>query len=117
VLDAHAPVRGLPESEAETLLLQVLRVNGLPRPVLQYAIFDGSTFVARVDAAYPAMKIAIEYDSYEHHTGRLALVRDSARRNRLVSLGWAPITATAVDLKNGGSVLAAAIRATARLAS
>ncbi|MEX0664530.1 MAG: hypothetical protein WD598_07130 [Acidimicrobiia bacterium] len=117
VLDLYAPEKGMSESEAERLLVRVLRENGLPAPVLQHSIHNGSTFVARVDAAYVDLKIAIEYDSYEHHTGRLALVRDSARRNRLVSLGWAPITATAADLRNGGFVLTAAIRATARLAS
>jgi hypothetical protein len=63
------------------------------------------------------MKIAIEYDSYEHHTGRRAIVHDAARRNHLIALGWAPITATAPDLQSGGVRLAADIRATARLAS
>lgn len=117
ILDLHDPQQGLSESEAETLLVRVLRANGLPKPTLQHSIYSGKRFVARVDAAFVELKIAIEYDSYEHHTGRLALVRDSARRNQLVALGWAPITATAADLRSGGLELAAAIRAAARLAS
>ena len=52
-------------------------------PVLQHEVRDGAVLVARVDAAYPDFQIALEYDSYEHHTGRAAAVRDSARRNRL----------------------------------
>ncbi len=46
--------------------------------------------VARADFAYPDLKIAIEYDSYAHHVGKEALVRDSARRNAVVALGWLP---------------------------
>ncbi len=66
--------------------------------------------VARVDFAYPELRIAIEYDSYEHHTGKVALVRDSARRNAVVALGWAPIAATDADLRQGGDHLAQSLR-------
>jgi hypothetical protein len=103
--------RGPTESERETLLLAVLRKNGLPPPVVQFEVRDGGVFVARPDVAYPDVKIAIEYESYEHHTGKLALVRDSARRNRLVAAGWIVITATAADLQVGGHELCRAIRA------
>jgi hypothetical protein len=99
------------ESEAELLVLRLLARQGLPTPATQHEIrgHDGR-LVARVDFAYPEHKIAIEYDSYEHHTGRLALVRDSARRNAVVALGWLPITATAEDVARGGDQLAADLR-------
>ncbi|MFI5054046.1 MAG: hypothetical protein ACHQDE_06760 [Acidimicrobiia bacterium] len=111
ILDERAG-RAPTESERETLLLDVLRKNGLPPPVVQFEVREGGAFVARLDAAYPDAKIAIEYESYEHHTGKLALVRDSARRNRLIAVGWLVITATAVDLHTGGHELCRAIRAT-----
>jgi very-short-patch-repair endonuclease len=103
---ARAPT----ESEMETLLVAVIRRNGLPVPDLQHVVLDNGIFVARCDAAYPLARVAIEYDSYEHHIGRVALVRDSARRNRLVAAGWVVITATAVDLRTGGRELCRAIR-------
>jgi hypothetical protein len=46
-------------------------------------------FIARVDAAYPELRIAIEFDSYEHHTGKLA-VRDTDRRNQLLGSDGKP---------------------------
>jgi very-short-patch-repair endonuclease len=111
LLDARSPTRRPTESEMETLLVQVLRQKGLPEPVTQHEIRCGGKFVARVDAAYPKWRIAIEYDSYKHHTGRKAIDRDSARRNKLLAAGWLPLTATADDLRPGGPVLCAAISA------
>jgi very-short-patch-repair endonuclease len=99
------------ESEGERLLLRMLERHGLPRPVVQFEIRDDDGhLVARVDFAYPDLKIAIEYDSYEHHVGNAALVRDGARRNAVIARGWLPITATAADLRNEGHRLAFDLR-------
>ena len=99
------------DSEMETLLLDVLRKNGLPVPEVQFVVTDGWGFIGTVDAAYPNAKIALEYESYTHHIGRIPLVRDSARRNQLIAAGWIVITVTAVDLETGGRDLCRAIRA------
>ena len=99
------------ESEAERRLLRILERHGLPTPVAQFEVRDhDGRLVARVDFAYPELKIAIEYDSYEHHVGKAALDRDGARRNAVVALGWLPITATAADLRNQGHRLANDVR-------
>ena len=106
-LERHTADDALTESEASTLLLRLLADHGLPAPVPQYEIRDrDGRLVARADFAYPDLKIAIEYDSYRHHLGKEALVRDSGRRNAVVALGWLPITATANDLRSGGHRLA-----------
>ena len=86
----------------EMRLLQVIRAYGLPEPVTQYEIFDHGRFVARVDAAYPDLRVALEYESVEWHTGKAALVRDSARRNAVVAAGWLPVAVTVDDLRTGG---------------
>jgi hypothetical protein len=95
------------ESEAEQLVLRSLTAHGLPAPIAQHVIrrADGA-FVARVDFAYPELKIAIEYDSYAHHLGTEAHDRDAARRNALLRLEWIPLTATGADLRDGGHALA-----------
>lgn len=112
------PLAGIPESAMETKLKQLLRRRGLPTPEFQYVIRHNGRFVARVDAAYPALRIAIEFDSYEHHTGRMAIVRDNDRRNKLKRIQWESITFTAADLsKNGGPALEALIAAHHRAAS
>ena len=98
----------------EMLLVQVLRKHGLPEPVLQYVIRDNGRFVARVDAALVEWKIAIEYESFQHHTGRSALIRDSARRNAQIALGWRPISVTWEDVRAGGHQVCADIWAAMR---
>jgi very-short-patch-repair endonuclease len=107
VLELHRASRTQTESEAEHLILRMLAEHGLPEPVPQYEVRDrDGRLVARVDFAYPELKIAIEYDSYAHHLGTEAHDRDGARRNAIVGLEWIPITATGADLRNGGHRLA-----------
>jgi hypothetical protein len=111
VLEARG-VRVPTDSEMESLLLDVLKRHGLPEPDVQFVVLsDRGEFLGQVDAAYAEIKFAIEYESYEHHVGKAALVRDSARRNKLVAAGWTVVTATAVDLQSGGQDLCEAIRA------
>jgi very-short-patch-repair endonuclease len=107
----HSKDAALTESVMETRLKQLLRRHGLPGPEFQHEVRSGNRFVARVDAAYPDSRIAIEYDSYEHHTGRAALVRDSRRRNALAGIGWTVISVTAADIATGGEHAVAMIRA------
>jgi very-short-patch-repair endonuclease len=75
------------ESPLETRFMRLVRRFDLPRPVLQYEI-EADDHRARVDFAYPTLKIAIEVDGYRYHAGRKAWSRDAARANRLVRLGW-----------------------------
>jgi very-short-patch-repair endonuclease len=104
----------------ETMLLRVLRQHGFAEPETQYVILDvAGGFVAQVDAAYPQWKIAIEYDSDEHHAGKLAHRRDSNRRLKIAAVGFEALTVTHDELDSGGRNLVAAVRTakTRRLAS
>jgi very-short-patch-repair endonuclease len=117
-LERWQPDQKATESDMETLLLQVLRRNALPAPVVQYVVLDGAgRFVARADAALPEFRILIEYDSMQEHSDEWALARDAARRNRVIALGYQPLTARHRDLKQGGGELSAAIRECMRRAS
>jgi hypothetical protein len=90
----------------ETLLLQVLRQGGLPEPVLQYEVTDErGKFVARVDAAFPQWRVAIEYDSKQEHSDEFQIARDAHRRNDIIAAGFSPLTARHDDLKRGGHEL------------
>lgn len=104
------PLAGVPESPMETKLKQLLRRCGLPMPEFQYEIWHEGRFVARVDAAYPEHRIAIEYDSYEHHSGRQAIDRDSERRARLSRIDWDTVTFTAAAIRRGGGEALEALR-------
>lgn len=76
------------ESPPETRLRLLLHRAGLPAPAVQYRIVDEHGFVvARVDLAYPAAKLAIEYDGSTHFDHRRVL-RDRDRDLELGDLGW-----------------------------
>jgi very-short-patch-repair endonuclease len=116
-LDEWDPDKQPTESEMETKLLQVLADGRFSRVIPQYEIFDrNGVFVARVDAALPDLKIAIEYDSMQEHSDEFQLTRDARRRNRIVAAGWRVLSARSRDLRSGGIELLDAIDATARSA-
>ena len=71
----------------ESRLRMLLIRFGLPRPVLQHEVFDRYGFVvARLDLAYPEVKLAIEYDGVDPHRGRRVL--DNRRDMAVAELGW-----------------------------
>jgi very-short-patch-repair endonuclease len=76
------------ESAMETRLRVELVRAGLPAPAVQYEIADEHDYVlARVDLAYPAVKLAIEYDGAGHEDP-LRLERERERDGLLASYGW-----------------------------
>ncbi|MFN8036704.1 MAG: hypothetical protein U0V73_12290 [Acidimicrobiia bacterium] len=116
ILDQRDPAARPPESMQERRLLRAIADVGLPAPVTQFEIFEFGRFVARVDAAYPAVRLALEYDSYRFHGGRAKFDLDLARRNALTRAGWHVVHVTAADLRDGAPVAMAVIRAALRAA-
>jgi very-short-patch-repair endonuclease len=89
---------GLAESPQETRLRLLFRRTGLPAPVAQFRVFDEEGFVARVDFAYPDLKIAVEYDGLWHGR-RQAFLDDRRRLNRLAAAGWIVLHVTLEEMK------------------
>lgn len=75
------------DSDLEIRALTALHDAAFPPPVQQHRVAcpSGPAFL---DLAYPAHKVAIELDGWEHHGRRSAFDRDRARRNELTVLGW-----------------------------
>jgi len=94
------------ESPLENKVLRVLLAAGLPMPRRQYEIRN-LDFVARVDFAYPDARVAIEVDSYEHHSSRARFDEDRRRDARLRAMGWEVIRATDRTTKDPTSFIAA----------
>ncbi|MFC5995083.1 hypothetical protein ACFQE5_12755 [Pseudonocardia hispaniensis] len=73
-----------------------------------------SVKIARTDLAFPAEKVAVEYDG-DWRDGELwALNRDRDRLNRVHNAGWAVVFITAPLLRNKEQLLAAVRSALAR---
>lgn len=102
----------VPMSKFETRLFRLIREAGLPLPVRQHPIHTPEgTLVGVVDFAYPNVKLVIEADSFEWHSGRKEFVHDRIRGNRLVAMGYRVLRVTWTQLINDPDGVIAAIRA------
>lgn len=85
-------------SEFERRLLAELRAAGLPVPRTQYeVVLPGGRRVV-LDYAYPAGMLALEADSYRHHSSRTDWSRDHIRNRLLTAIGWRVLPVTWDDL-------------------
>ncbi len=115
VVKLEMAVAGLPpdredvESGPEGRLLRLILDAGLERPELQYPVeVRGRSY--RIDLAYPRLKLGLEYDGYDFHSGPEAFSADRRRQNDLVDSGWTIRRYTHVDLRDRPGVVVAGIR-------
>jgi very-short-patch-repair endonuclease len=98
------------ESAMETRSRLVLVLRGLPRPELQYQVYDAfGEFVARLDMAYPLLKLAMEYDG-RGHLEAWQHASDARRLNALDASGWSVLRFTASDVLRTPDAMAAQVR-------
>jgi len=98
------------ESDLEGAMRRLCLRYGLPLPTFQYRVIQGRTEIARVDFAYPELKIAIEVDGYEKHSTVEAFQHDRTRQNDLVEFGWIVLRFTWDDVVHRPEKVAARIR-------
>jgi hypothetical protein len=93
------PIR--PGSPAEARLLRHLCDWGVLEPVRQHELrgADG-TVVARIDVAWPAARVGLEYDGRLPH-GPRHVEHDERRHAAVVALGWTLHHASRADLRPG----------------
>jgi len=116
VLAERVPERAIPESPMETRLLWLLRRLGFPEPVPQYEVRHRGEFYGRLDAAYPVQRVGVEFQSIEHHTGKVAILRDNDRIKRFQAIEWEIVPVTVEDFRNHGCLLAPALHTALRRA-
>jgi very-short-patch-repair endonuclease len=83
------------ESPQESRLRARLVLAGLPPPEVQFRLFHEGRFVARVDLAWPAWKLAVEYDGLYHVGDRPQMGRDRKRLNAIFRAKWHIVHVTA----------------------
>jgi hypothetical protein len=103
VLADRTALPRIPESPLESMFLELVSRSPLPRPEVQYEIWEGARFLARVDFAYPAAKVAIELDGFEFHSGRESFDHDRRRLTAISALGWRLQLLTHTDVTTYGA--------------
>jgi very-short-patch-repair endonuclease len=103
------------ESILEYKVLRLLRRSKLPPPTGQFEVRDDEKLLARVDFAYPEIKLAIEADGFRHHGEWHAWKRDLRRRNALTTHGWHVIHVTWDDVVNRPHEIMAEIQSAVRM--
>jgi hypothetical protein len=83
------------ESEARLVMVD----GGLPEPDLQYEIIDRDGRCWRVDFAWPAQGVIVEYDGFDWHSSPNDLRRDRQKRAALEELGWRVMSIVADDVR------------------
>lgn len=122
-LTRHAGLRGVlqarelvplavtgPDSPQESRLRLLCHDAGLPRPVVQLPVADGSGAVRRwIDLGWPDAMVGLEYDGKESHADRHH--SDRRRHNWLQNLGWTMFYATDQDVYGDPAPLLTALAA------
>ncbi|MGH3928643.1 MAG: DUF559 domain-containing protein, partial [Pseudonocardiaceae bacterium] len=80
-------------SQAERLLIRLLRAAGITGWVLNYPVGD-----YLLDLAFPVQRVAVEVDGWAWHMTPDRFVRDRQRQNAVVNLGWTILRFTWHDL-------------------
>jgi very-short-patch-repair endonuclease len=85
-------------NEWEALVARRAKEHGLEPPKLEFVVFiDGRRYIA--DAAWPDVKVALEFDGRDPHMRKGVHDYDSMRRNDFTSAGWLRFGVTASALK------------------
>lgn len=118
ILEARSLSSGQEESLLEKRFVDLCQRFDLPAPVIQHEVWHSGRFIARIDFAYPALKLAIEVDGFIAHSSPDAFQHDRERQNRLVALGWTVLRFTWDDVvKRPAEVARAIAAAIARLSA
>jgi hypothetical protein len=89
LLDLAERDRAVPDSWLERLVEHLVVQPGLPAFERQHVVRDErGGFVARVDGAFPTIRLGIEAHSRRFHFGAGPEARDEDRDLRLAALGW-----------------------------
>jgi len=95
LLRERAPGSDLAESRPEIRILSALEGSGLPMPTPQFWVTAGGERF-RLDAAYPTLRIGLEYLGFDVHRSRSAFDRDHRRDRLLTHEGWTILYFTSV---------------------
>jgi hypothetical protein len=105
------------ESPKETKLRLILLRSGLPEPELNvHLLAPDGRLVARLDLAYPELRVAVEYDGRGHADDSAQFRRDADRWDDIRDQGWDLVRILSHHLEDDGAAAVAKVRAALRRA-
>jgi hypothetical protein len=108
--EALADVADGIRSAAEGDLKDVLARSGLPRPLFNSTVFAGDLFIARPDAWWPELGVAVEVDSAEWHLSPEDHANTLARGRRMAKYQMNVLRFTPRQIRKEPAVVVADIR-------
>jgi hypothetical protein len=109
----HAALADVAEgirSTAEGDLKDLLKKSGLPTPLFNATVYDGTTFIAQPDAWWPDFGIAVEIDSQEWHLSPHDHARTLERQRRMGKYGIVVLPFTPRQIRTQRAEVLATIR-------
>ena len=113
LVELLADLRAGVQSFLEGLGVRAFLAAGLPQPWLQYEIPLGYGSL-HVDAAWPEVKLAVEFDGAAFHSGRDDWQRDLRRDAALAAAGWVVLRFSWTDVTERPAFCAAQVAAAYR---
>ncbi len=113
--DALPRIRTRSASRTETWMRLVLVDAGFPEPDLNVDVIERGRWLACVDGAWPAEKIAFEFEGRHHLLDPDQWARDIARYEALVAAGWIVMRVTWEDLRDRPGAFAERVRRALRV--
>lgn len=110
LLELHFGAEGAPEEVIEARCADLLVAAGLPLPEHQFEVVRPDGRIARLDLAYPELRIGIETDGRVHGEEEVRQA-DAVRRNQLRLLGWTILHFTWEDVVHRPEQVVRTVRA------
>lgn len=100
-----------PRSAYETRLRLLLIRHGLPEPEISWVLRDANgSFIAELDLAYPAWKVAVEYDGRVHAEDMRQFARDADRWDAIRACDWQHVRILFHHMRGDGTAAVRKVR-------
>ncbi|MBW3621147.1 MAG: type IV toxin-antitoxin system AbiEi family antitoxin domain-containing protein [Actinobacteria bacterium] len=109
LLHRLSPELRLTRSEAERLVLRLVREAGLPEPEVNLRVVDAAGRVRELDLAWPEFGVCVEIDVHPSHDGTIGRHRDGRRQNDLID-DWRVLRFDDLDLQFDAPTVVGTIR-------
>jgi hypothetical protein len=91
------------DSAFEVLVKRALWRSSLPTPVHNHPVFENGRFIAKVDFAWPDVKLVLQAHGLAHHLKSSRYRRDQQQESELQACGWRVIKITWRELQRDGN--------------